>query len=155
MKLDQAIIEAYKAHEGQLDKAGEPYIKHPLRVMRRVLTRHDQCACQHCTGFNENVAVVAVLHDVWEDTDYVLRHLNTAQQVALAAVTRHWAENEHETYKEYIARCSQNLIARVVKYHDLLDNLSPERMSYLSHGEQKGMRERYNWSLEFLQESQA
>jgi len=34
--LERAIEIARKAHEGQSDKGGAPYITHPLRVMERV-----------------------------------------------------------------------------------------------------------------------
>lgn len=52
--LEKAIEIALKAHAGQKDKAGEPYILHPLRVMGMMSTVHER--------------VVAVLHDVLEDT---------------------------------------------------------------------------------------
>jgi len=148
MKLDDAIYHAYQAHEGVLDKAGVPYIKHPLRVMRRILEITDEIE-QWAPDFND-LLVVAVLHDVWEDTAYILEHLNVAQTHGMAAVTRHFGEFEGETYKEYIARCCQNSIGKIVKYYDLIDNLDPQRMSYLETGEQKGMTKRYEWSLDYI-----
>jgi len=54
MNLEQAISIASLAHEGQLDKGGEPYILHPLRVMMKLK--------------DERQRVVAVLHDIIEDT---------------------------------------------------------------------------------------
>lgn len=148
MKLDEAIWHAYQAHDGVLDKAGVPYIKHPLRVMRRSM---DDLGLITSVSFDmQDVWVCAVLHDVWEDTPYILKHLNAAQNEGLVHLTRHWGEFEGETYKEYIARCCQNPVARIVKYFDLQDNLSPERMSYLEKGEQKGMTKRYKWSLDYL-----
>ena len=54
--LESAIATAAKAHEGQTDKAGKPYILHPLRVMLNV----KGCIPEQCA---------AVLHDVIEDTD--------------------------------------------------------------------------------------
>ena len=52
--LERAIQIAATAHAGQADKAGEPYILHPLRVMMTVTTPKERIA--------------AVLHDVVEDT---------------------------------------------------------------------------------------
>lgn len=52
--LERAIAIAARAHEGQVDKAGMPYILHPLRVMLAVRTPEER--------------IVAVLHDVLEDT---------------------------------------------------------------------------------------
>lgn len=59
--LEKAILIATKAHEGQKDKAGKPYILHPLRVMLRMKTTKDMMA--------------AILHDVVEDTDVTLDDL--------------------------------------------------------------------------------
>jgi (p)ppGpp synthase/HD superfamily hydrolase len=56
--LDKAILVASTAHQGQIDKAGEPYILHPLRVM---FTRR-----------TETERICAVLHDVIEDTNITL-----------------------------------------------------------------------------------
>ncbi|MGH2595885.1 MAG: hypothetical protein ACRDH7_07970 [Actinomycetota bacterium] len=54
MNVDDAVAIATEAHAGQVDKAGEPYIGHPLRVMRYVATEEER--------------LVAVLHDTLEDT---------------------------------------------------------------------------------------
>lgn len=59
--LERAIEIAACAHTGQLDKAAQPYILHPLRVMFSVRTGHEQMA--------------AVLHDVVEDTSVSLDDL--------------------------------------------------------------------------------
>lgn len=61
--LERAIDIAVKAHAGQLDKAGEPYILHPLRVMLS------------CTS--EDARIVGVLHDVVEDTEWTFQQLKT------------------------------------------------------------------------------
>ena len=47
--LERAIALAAKAHEGQVDKAGAPYVLHPLRMMLRVATTEER--------------ITAVLHD--------------------------------------------------------------------------------------------
>ena len=59
--LERAIQVAVSAHAGQVDKAGQPYILHPLRVML------------HVSGLHERIS--AVLHDVVEDTDLTLEDL--------------------------------------------------------------------------------
>ncbi|MDO8075149.1 hypothetical protein O3299_26745 [Janthinobacterium sp. SUN176] len=53
--LERAIEIAAATHAGQTDKGGAPYILHPLRVMLRVAPGAQQ--------------IVAVLHDVVEDSD--------------------------------------------------------------------------------------
>lgn len=60
MNLKTAIQIATKAHEGQTDKAGLPYITHPTRVMEQV--KH----------LGADYAIVAILHDVVEDSDITI-----------------------------------------------------------------------------------
>ena len=57
----KAITVAYNAHQGQLDRAGLPYILHPLHVAEQMK--------------DEDTCVVALLHDVIEDTDLTLENL--------------------------------------------------------------------------------
>jgi len=59
--LEKALTIAYTAHAGQVDKAGEPYILHPLRVMLKMRSDEEK--------------IVALLHDVVEDTDITLADL--------------------------------------------------------------------------------
>ncbi|MEG0701899.1 MAG: phosphohydrolase, partial [Muribaculaceae bacterium] len=61
MMLSKAIDIATKAHNGQIDKAGQPYIGHPLRVM--------------AMGTTDEEKIVGVLHDVVEDSDWTLERL--------------------------------------------------------------------------------
>ena len=108
-----------KLHEGQTDKAGEPYWMHPWRVA-------------HIVGGNAYDVCVAYLHDVVEDTDATLDELagEFPAQVtaALDAITR----RDGEVYKEYISRLAEDRIAYRVKVADLLDNLDPSRSGSLS-----------------------
>lgn len=113
--LECAIAIAARAHEGQLDKAGAPYILHPLRVMLRLST------------FEERV--VGVLHDVLEDTEVSsesLRALGFSEEIltALISVTR----LPTETYDEFVLRAASNPIGRHVKHADLADNCDLSRI---------------------------
>lgn len=95
--LDRAILIATNAHQGQVDKAGKPYILHPLRLM---FSRR-----------NETERICAVLHDVIEDTgitfDY-LRNEGFSEEVlsALDALTR----LSNESYDKFISRIINNKI---------------------------------------------
>lgn len=114
MKLTDAILLACSAHDGQTDKAGEPYILHPLRVMQAMTTKTDR--------------IVAVLHDVAEDVEYgwdLIHGGEFSDEVvdAVDALTR----REGESYEDFIQRCAANPIARRVKLADIADNLSPSR----------------------------
>jgi (p)ppGpp synthase/HD superfamily hydrolase len=114
--LERAIQIATAAHAGQLNKAGEPYIMHPLRVM------------QHVEG--EPARIVAVLHDVLEDcpawTADRLRAEGFGEETleALLAVTR----GEGEDYFDFVRRAAANPIGRRVKLADLADNIDMTRI---------------------------
>jgi guanosine-3',5'-bis(diphosphate) 3'-pyrophosphohydrolase len=115
MTLDEAIALAAQAHHGQVDKKGEPYILHPLRVM------------QH-SGPNHEHMIVAVLHDTLEDT-YVTEELLLEKGLPIHLVEAVFAltRQDGESYREFVVRCAKNLIARHVKIKDLEDNMSKER----------------------------
>jgi hypothetical protein len=121
--LNDAIILATRAHQGQKDKAGAPYILHPLRLTLKMST--------------ETEKIVAVLHDVLEDTDVTLEDMRRAGYTepvldALGCLTR----REGELYDDYITRIRQNPLARRVKIADLEDNLNVTRLNHLSDADQ-------------------
>ncbi|WP_426126249.1 HD domain-containing protein [Pararhizobium sp. PWRC1-1] len=115
MSLDTAIKLATDAHAGQVDKSGEPYILHPLRVMLAMKTDEER--------------IVAVLHDVVEDTRVTCDDLywtlgfKPEIVIAVAALTR----RSDEDYFDFIRRLAPNAIARAVKIADIRDNLDPNR----------------------------
>lgn len=113
--LEEAIALAVKAHAGQIDKAGQPYILHPLRVMFRLA--------------GETAQIVGVLHDVVEDSEVTfddLRAMGFAGEVivALDGVTR----RDDETYEEFVVRSAQNPVSLQVKRADLEDNMDVRRL---------------------------
>jgi GTP diphosphokinase / guanosine-3',5'-bis(diphosphate) 3'-diphosphatase len=114
--LERAIQIAALAHAGQVDKAGQPYILHPLRVMLRV------------QGENERMA--AVLHDVVEDTSVSLRQL-AAEGFALQVIEAIEALTKRpgETRLEAAARAARNSVARVVKLADNAENMDISRIA--------------------------
>jgi (p)ppGpp synthase/HD superfamily hydrolase len=113
--LEDAIALAVEAHRGQRDKAGQTYILHPLRVMMRLET--------------ETERMVAVLHDVVEDSPWTLerlRGLGYPEEVlgALDCLTK----REGETYEAFIERVLPHPLARRVKRADLEDNMDVRRL---------------------------
>lgn len=114
--LEKAIFIALKAHQGQKDKADDPYILHPLRVMLRMAS--------------ETEMIAAVLHDVVEDTDWTtadLRKEGFSEEVLkmVDCLTR----RQKETYEEFIERVKLNSTARKIKLADLEDNMDINRIS--------------------------
>ena len=118
-QLEKAIGIALDAHRGREDKAGAPYILHPLRLMLRM------------EGTEEMIA--AVLHDVVEDGDWTveaLRREGFSEEVmeAVDCLTR----RADESYDRYISRIGENAIARRVKISDLEDNMDVRRKKELN-----------------------
>jgi (p)ppGpp synthase/HD superfamily hydrolase len=119
MNLERAIQIAVEAHAGQIDKANEPYILHPLRVMFGVS--------------GDEARIVAVLHDVVEDCEgWTFERLEregfspTVIQ-ALDSVTKR--PEEENNYMAFIGRSELNEIGRQVKISDLKDNLDMSRIA--------------------------
>lgn len=116
MLINKAIETAAKAHDGQFDKAGQPYIYHPLRVML------------YAEG-DEKVKFTAVLHDVMEDspiTESDLKKEGFDDEIitALKLLTR----SEGQDYFEYVKNLKSNPIAKAVKLADLKDNMDMSRI---------------------------
>jgi (p)ppGpp synthase/HD superfamily hydrolase len=126
--LEKAIEIATKAHSGQLDKAGNDYITHPLRVM--------------AAGKTTDEKIVGVLHDVVEDTEWTFEMLAAegfSDEIieALRCVTKF---SENEPYDKFIARVKTNQLAVAVKINDLSDNMDIRRLPYLSDKDVKRLK---------------
>lgn len=102
-------------HAGAVDKAGQPYILHPLRVMARLST--------------ETERVVAILHDVVEDSEVTLDDLR-AEGFSAEVVNAidHVTRREGEPYEAFIERIAPHPLARRVKLADLEDNMDMTRL---------------------------
>lgn len=114
--LDRAKAIATSAHEGQVDKAGKPYIEHPMRVMNMGKTVEEKIA--------------GVLHDVVEDSDWTFEMLEKEGipkdvMDALRCVTK---LSEDEDYDHFIERVKTNPLAVKVKINDLKDNMDITRL---------------------------
>jgi len=114
--LDRAKAIATSAHEGQVDKAGKPYIEHPMRVMNMGKTVEEKIA--------------GVLHDVVEDSDWTFEMLEKEGipkdvMDALRCVTK---LSEDEDYDHFIERVKTNPLAVKVKLNDLKDNMDITRL---------------------------
>ena len=135
--LRNAIGIAYMEHKDSTDKNGDLYILHPLWVMSNVKTVYQK--------------IVAVLHDVVEDTRVTLIHLKNLgfpQDIidAINAISR----RDYESYDDYITRVSENKLATAVKIVDIQHNISPDRVKNLSFE----AFQKYSQSLEYLQKCQ-
>ncbi len=144
--MQRAIEIAVSAHREQTDKAGAPYLLHPLRVMLSLDTDEER--------------IVGVLHYVVEDgPGWTFERLegegfSSTVLDALRLVTKR-PEDEGDSEAVYVAfvrRAKGNKIARRVKTADILDNLNASRLSALTEKDMRRMN-RYLAALRELQDA--
>lgn len=138
--IDDAILLAVSLHKGQKDKAGEPYILHPLRVMLRLKTYEER--------------MVGVLHDVLEDcgvTLQFLRNLGYNEKIleALNLITK--LPKEKDDYESFILRIKKggSALAIKVKCADLEDNMDISRIFNPTERDHKRIR-KYHKAIKIL-----
>lgn len=134
--LHRCVMLAKEKHRHQVDKGGKPYIYHPIRVARRCATVKEK--------------MVAIMHDLVEDTDVTLDFLHSigipADVVeAVDAMTK----RSGEEYMDFVVRCSQNAIARRVKMADISDNLDLSRLKNVTEKDLQRV-EKYKKALAIL-----
>jgi len=146
MDLLSKVIEfAVKAHGGQVDTLGEPYILHPLRVM------------MDCNTMVEKI--VAILHDTVEDTDATLDDIralftnnnNRTYADTIVNAVDAMTKRAGESYDDYLVRVKDNPIALSVKLADIRDNMSPIRQYRLPLEKQIKLKAKYLKALTILQ----
>ena len=110
----KAMVWAYNAHHGQLDKSGTPYIFHPIHLAEQM---DDEISC-----------CVALLHDTVEDTDVTLEDLAKAFPKEVVEAVALMTHAEGTDYLEYVAAIRENPIARTVKLADIAHNSDESRL---------------------------
>ena len=133
---ERAYEIAKKAHLGQVDKAGEDYIKHPEKVASFVKTDEEK--------------TVAYLHDVIEDTELTLEDLHEyefSKEVieAVDIITK----KRGEDYQSYLNSVKKNKLARAVKLADLRHNSDLTRLAKVTEKDIK-RKEKYQKAIDFL-----
>ncbi len=136
--VKKAALIAYEAHSGAFDKAGMPYIFHPIHIAEQM--------------DDEDSVITALLHDVIEDSSIILEdieHAGFSENVknALEAITK----TAGESYFEYIGRVKQNTLAAKVKLCDLKHNSDISRISNPSEEDFRRL-EKYKKAIEILGE---
>ena len=138
--LADAVALATFAHRNQFDKAGMPYIDHPLRVLESV----------KAMGARPYVQMAAVLHDVTEDTaftyDMLLRLGFSEAVVNLVTILDRTGEDPDE----YYANIRANPDAQMIKVADIRDNTAPWRLCYLDEATQERLRNKYAKALKAI-----
>ena len=117
--VEKAIKLALKIHTGQVDKAGKPYILHPLRLMLKFSS--------------DDEMITALMHDVVEDGDITLADLeNLGFSKNVVSAIDCLTKRDNESYEAFIKRINQNPLAKKIKIEDLKDNMDLTRLDYIS-----------------------
>ncbi len=113
--LQRALEITVEAHKNQKQKDGTPYALHPIRLSLTLET--------------EEQKIVALLHDVVEDTDWTFEDLEREGfSGTINAALRLLTHNDGSPYEEYVERLASNPLARIVKIADLTDNMDFKRI---------------------------
>ena len=126
----------YKAHKNQVDKTGVPYVFHPFHVAEQMT--------------DEATTVVALLHDIVEDTKYTLDDIAAKgfgrEIVDAVALLTH---KDGVPYLDYVAKLKDNPIARAVKLADLAHNSDLSRLGKIDAKTKKRLK-KYKEATELL-----
>lgn len=131
----KAINIAYNAHMGQKDKAGLPYIFHPFHLAEQMET--------------EEECIVALLHDVVEDTDVNFKELEGEFSSTVIDALKWLTHDKSVDYMEYIETLKKNKIAKKVKIADITHNSDFTRLDKVTQ-EDVLRNEKYRKALEIL-----
>ena len=134
--LSRAIHIAKNMHRGQTDKGGMPYINHPIHLMKQMDTVEEK--------------IVAVLHDVIEDSLFTLADLQEEgfTETVIASL-RALTKQKGESYEAYIQRITEDRIATKVKLADLQHNMDLNRLEKVTETDRKRFK-KYQKSRQVL-----
>lgn len=136
--LWKAFFIAKEAHRGQVDKAGRPYIFHPLAVAKKVSGRDAQ--------------ITALLHDVVEDSIWTVEQLAEAGfSVSILDALALLTKDPSMEYMEYIRLVGSNPLAKAVKLADLEHNSDLKRLPQITHKDLLRW-EKYQQAMAYLQQ---
>lgn len=135
MQVFRAMNIAYSAHMGQFDKAGVPYIFHPIHLAEQMDT--------------EEECIVALLHDVVEDTEVTFEDLEKEFSKTIIDAIRLLTRDKSVDYMEYVKNLKSNTIARKVKLADLRHNSDSTRLIKITDKDIERIN-KYNRAMELL-----
>ena len=134
----KALKLCFEAHKNQYDKSGMPYVFHPFHLAEQMTT--------------EETTVVALLHDLVEDTDYTIADLTEMGfPKAITDAIQLMTHGEGVDYFAYVAAIKENPIAKAVKIADLTHNSDLTRLDEVTE-KALSRREKYQKALKMLTE---
>ncbi len=136
----KAMIISFRAHKDQQDKSGLPYVFHPFHLAEQM--------------DDEDSTVVALLHDVVEDTDWTLEELRVVgfSDEVLEAL-RLMTHEDDVPYMDYVRKIKSNPLATKVKLADLAHNSDTTRLNHAPTQEDRERVAKYAKAVEILRGS--
>ena len=134
----KALKLCFEAHKEQIDKSGMPYVFHPFHLAEQMKT--------------EETTIVALLHDVIEDTHYTIHDLSAMgfEQAVIDAIAL-MTHADNVDYMDYVRAIKENPIAKTVKLADLKHNSDLTRLDVM---DEKSLtrREKYLKAIKLLED---
>lgn len=135
----KALKLSFEAHKNQVDKSGMPYVFHPFHLAEQMK--------------DVQTTIVALLHDIFEDTDYSLDDLSLMgfgdKIIEAISLMTH---DKNIPYMDYVVQISKNQIAKAVKLADLKHNSDLTRLDAVTDKDLKRM-EKYKKAIALLENS--
>ncbi len=133
----KALKLCFEAHKDQVDKSGLPYVFHPFHLAEQMS--------------DEETTIVALLHDIVEDTKYTLDDLRKMgfDDDIITAISL-MTHDENVPYMEYVAKIKGNSIARAVKLADLRHNSDLSRLDTITEWDIQRAK-KYRTAIELLE----
>ena len=131
----KAMVIAYNAHANQFDKAGVPYIFHPIHLAEQLDT--------------EMECIIALLHDVVEDTKVTFEQLEKEFSKEIIEILKLLTHDKETDYMEYVKIIKENPIAKKIKKADIIHNADETRLETITENDIL-RREKYQKALEIL-----
>ncbi len=136
-KTKKALKFCFKAHKRQRDKSDMPYVFHPFHLAEQMT--------------DEATTIVALLHDVIEDTRYTEKHIRKMGfDESVIEALRLLTHNDGTEYMDYVAKIKENPIAKAVKLADLKHNSDLTRLDTVTEKALK-RREKYLTAIQLLE----
>ena len=134
----KAMTIAYNAHHGQVDKAGIPYIYHPMHLAEQ-MDSEEEC-------------IVALLHDVVEDTEIIFEDLEKEFSKEIMDALKLLTHDKETDYMDYVREIKKNPIATKVKLADLKHNYDKARIFRELTDKEKSKGNLYKEAYKYLSE---
>lgn len=157
----KAMNIAYKAHDGQFDKCGCPYIFHPIHVAESIITTlpiYRDIIIPNDNEYLKDIPVdeyltcVALLHDVVEDSDITIENISKEFPFIVTQAVDLLTHRTGVDYFDYIYNIKSNFLARFIKILDILHNKNKDREALIDEDQdKKDIRdEKYRKALSIL-----